>query len=285
METIRNLTRELQSKNKALVKRKIVALRDSFSMPPILPRIASFCDPSSKRACVTLCESRESCACGCDGVREAILKEIERMGLDLTVGKMKTGCDGSCRDGPIIGFPQKQFFYLGVKVSDVPRILAETVVHGRLIFPLLSINPDRSFRSDIYYDKHTGMLAGIDEKVCMVDVARYFLQFEENLSCGKCVPCRIGLKRAQECVIRITKGEGTEEDFEQIRTLYTVMQQAPSCEFAGASIRPLQNAVMYFEDEFREHFEKKLCRAGACKELVEHQRKLAVRERLKLKTK
>jgi (2Fe-2S) ferredoxin len=284
MGTIANLKRELPqlpSKNRDLFTRKIIALRDRFSAPKVLPLTASFCDPHSKRACLTVCESGK-CECGCEPVRQATLEEVERMGLGLTVGKMKTGCEGNCRYGPIMGFPQKQFFYLGVKPSDVPRILAETIIRGKLIFPLLSISPERAYRNDVFYDKQTGMLAGIDERVCMVDVARYFLEFEDNMSCGKCAPCRIGMKRAYEGVTRIAQGEGTEEDLEHLRILYELMEQTPNCGFAGVSIKPLRSAVLYFENEFREHFEKKLCTAGVCKELVEFQRKKAVRKRLGL---
>lgn len=281
MEILKHLTKKLEiGGNKALLSQKVSEWKHCFEAPETIAKTASFCDPKSKRACITLCKPVEGCECGCRDVRQAVQEEIERLGIGLTVGDLKTGCGGSCQSGPIMGFPQKQFFYVGITAADVPRIFEQTIIRGKLLFPLLSLDPERSYRSDIFYDKHSGLLAGIDDKVCMVDVARYFLTFEDNLSCGKCVPCRIGMRRALECVTRIAKGEGTEDDMEQMKVLCTIMEQTPNCAFAYTSIKPLQSAIAYFEGEFREHLDRKLCAAGVCKELVEHQRKLAVRERL-----
>jgi NADH:ubiquinone oxidoreductase subunit F (NADH-binding) len=115
----------------------------------------------------------------------------------------------------------------------------------------------------------------------MVDAAKYFLDFEEGLSCGKCVPCRIGMKRMLESLERIVSGQGAEQDLEQIRALCQTMKKTPHCDFALASSRPVLSAMMYFEDEFKAHIERKECPAGVCKDLVELQRKKQVRERLK----
>ena len=98
----------------------------------------------------------------------------------------------------------------------------------------------------------------------MVDAAKYFLDFEEGLSCGKCVPCRIGMKRTLECIQRIIEGEGANEDIEQIRTLCNLMDGTPNCDFAVTSIRPVLSAITHFEDEFRAHIDQKTCAAGVC---------------------
>jgi len=73
--------------------------------------------------------------------------------------------------------------------------------------------PDRSYRSDIYYEKTTGLLAAIDDSVCMVEAAKYFMDFEKGLSCGKCVPCRLGMVRMHESMTRIAAGEGSAADW------------------------------------------------------------------------
>ncbi len=285
MELINNLTKKLEIRDRGFLNQKVSELKRCFTEPGKPLKMASFCDPLSKRACITLCPAGSGYDCSSEEVRRAVHEEIARVGIELSVGNMKTGCTGSCKHGPLMGFPQRQFFYVGIKAEDVPRIIDETIIRGKLIFPFLSIDSGRSYRSDIFYEKSTGFLAAIDEKVCMVDTAKYFLDFEDTLSCGKCVPCRIGMKRAHECVTRISAGEGTEEDLEQIRTLCKVMEQAPNCEFAFTSIKPMLSAVNFFESEFRAHIEKKECSAGVCKELVEYQRKLAVRERLGQKPK
>lgn len=244
-----------------------------------------FCDPAAKRACITVCAPKSGCECDCGAVKLALETELNRLELPLTIGKIKVGCSGTCQNGPIIGFPQKEFFYLKVHPEDVPEIVRETLVRGHILFPRLSINPDRSYRSDIYYEKSTGLLAAIDSEVCMVEVAKYFMDFEEGLSCGKCVPCRLGMKRMQENVEKIVAGKGTEQDLEQIKMLCQTMIDAAHCDFAVTSTRPILSAITHFEDEFKAHIEQKECPAGVCKELVEYQKKMARRQKTKKKKK
>jgi len=245
----------------------------------------TFCDPSANRTCITVCAPEPGCLCDAEPVRKALEEEIKSRNLPFTVGKAKTGCGGKCKKGPLVGFPQKNFFYLGVNPETIADVVEVTMVRGRILFPLLSIDPNRSYRSDIYYERETGLIAAIDDQVCMVDVAKYFLDFEEGLSCGKCVPCRLGMKRLQETMERIVVGRGTETDMEQIRLLCQTMIDAPHCDFAVTSSRPVLSAITYFEDEFKAHIERKECPAGVCKELVELQKKAERRQRLQQKKK
>jgi (2Fe-2S) ferredoxin len=247
--------------------------------------VRSFCDPAANKACITICTPTGDCSCDAQPLRQALEEEIRRYGLGITIGKAKMGCGGRCKNGPLIGFPQKQFFYIGVKPEMAAEVVEETLVNGRLLFPLLSVQPNRSFRSDIYYEKDTGLLAAIDDTVCMVDVAKYFLDFEEGLSCGKCVPCRLGMKRMQETMERIVLGQGVAQDMEQIRMLCQTMVDVPHCDFAVTSSRPILSAMSYFEEEFLAHIERKECATGVCKELVEIQAKAAKLEKRKQKTK
>jgi (2Fe-2S) ferredoxin len=227
-----------------------------------------FCDPTSAKACVTVCSSKGSCKRGCKEVREALVEEIAKLKLGITVGNAKAGCDGNCESGPILGFPQRQYFYAGVKPTDIPEIVEETLINGRIMTTFVSISPDRSYRTDIFFEKHTGQLVAIDDTVCMVDVAKYFLDFEAGLSCGKCIPCRLGLVRMLECIERVATGKGTLDDLEQIKVLCTTMIVAPYCEFAMTSSRPVLTAVTCFKDEFVSHVENKECALGVCQELV-----------------
>lgn len=263
---------------------------ESAKCTPAGPAVAveepkSFCDTDSEIACLTVCAAQGGCSCDCEEVRKAFAEEIARRGLKITVGKGKVGCGGKCRKGPFVAFPQKGYFYLGVRPGDVAEIVEKTLVQGHVLFPFLSVNPDRSYRSDLYYEKDTGLLAAMTDNVCMVEVAKYFLDFEEGLSCGKCVPCRIGMKRMHECVARVVTGEGKLEDLEEIRSLCKAMMDTPLCEFAMTSSRPVLSALTYFEDEFKAHVERQECPAGVCKTLVEIQKKRAARERLRAKAK
>ncbi|MDQ1335090.1 MAG: hypothetical protein QG552_2040, partial [Thermodesulfobacteriota bacterium] len=146
--------------------------KDSLKSPGETPgkeavqkKILRFCDPSSQKPCITVCRPRAGCECGSGDLREALLEGIKRLHLNIEVGDAKTGCTGRCKAGPFIGFPQKGFFYLGVRPQDAPDILYETIIHGRILFPFLSLNPERSYRADIYYEKDSGFLAAIDDKV------------------------------------------------------------------------------------------------------------------------
>jgi (2Fe-2S) ferredoxin len=227
-----------------------------------------FCDAQSPKPCVTVCIPPKGCQCDCDQVRQALTRELKKHDPSIVMGNAKTGCSGKCENGPFIGFPQREFFYLNVHPEDVPDIVSETLMKGRLLFPLLSVSPNRSYRSDIYYEKHTGLLAAIHDRVCMVNVAKYFLDFEQDLSCGKCVPCRLGMKRVQEDMELIVSGQGAMENLEQVRILCETMTQTSHCEFAMTSVRPILSAIRYFEDEFRVHIEKRECPTGECEKLV-----------------
>ena len=248
-------------------------------------KLLSFCDAASRKPCITVCRPRAGCACGCEPVRETLLEGIARLQLNIEVGDAKAGCSGTCQAGPFLGFPQRGFFYLGVQPKDVPNILYETIIHGRILFDLLSTNPERSYREDIYYERDSGFLAAIHDRICMVQVAKSFLDFEKGLSCGKCVPCRIGMQRMHEGMDRIIEGQGTLEDLEHIRSLCQTMISLPHCEFAMTSSRPALSAITYFEDEFLAHIERRECPAGVCPALIEYQRKQALKERRKMAAK
>lgn len=286
-ERLRDLKQDIQEKVRAGVRAAVEMAtptpKESDRKP--LSSGRAFCDPASKKACVTVCTPRGDCSCDAAALREALEKALQEQGLEIKVGEAKTGCSGTCRHGPFLGFPQKGFFYLGVPPQAAADVVRETLVKGRLLFPYLSINPDRSYRPDVLYDRFSGLLAAIDESVCMVEVAKYFLDFEEGLSCGKCVPCRLGIKRMEESLERIVGGQGTMDDLEQLGILCETMIYAPHCQFAMASTKPVLSAITYFRDEFLEHIEKKECRAGVCQALVEIQKKKAFRERMAPKKK
>ncbi len=283
---LRDLTREVQEKARSAWGKSVEkAVADEGGPAPVTASDRPFCDPEDQRPCITVCHPVEGCQCGSEDLRKALEEAVAAKGLDVSVGRAKTACDGKCNLGPFIGFPQRGFFYVKVPAEAARLVVEETLCRGKLLFPYLSVNPNRSYRPDILYDRHTGMLATIDDGSCMVEVAKYFLDFEEDLSCGKCVPCRLGIKRMMECLERIVGGEGTKDDLEQIKVLCDTMIYTPHCEFAMTSTRPVLSAVTHFEDEFLAHIEKKECAAGVCRALVELQRKRAFRERMAPKKK
>ena len=102
----------------------------------------------------------------------------------------------------------------------------------------------------------------------MVDLARYFLSFTQDESCGKCVPCRIGTKRMLELVTRITNGEGREGDIEELEHLAQVVKSASLCGLGQTAPNPVLTTLRYFREEYEEHVGEHHCRAGACNALL-----------------
>ena len=102
----------------------------------------------------------------------------------------------------------------------------------------------------------------------MVDVARYFVKFLTEESCGKCSPCREGLDRMLDILTDIANGEGNPGDIELLEELGEVIKEASLCALGGTAANPVLSAIRYFRDEYREHIEDKRCRAGVCKGLI-----------------
>ncbi|MBU1338614.1 MAG: NADH-quinone oxidoreductase subunit NuoF [Acidobacteria bacterium] len=114
----------------------------------------------------------------------------------------------------------------------------------------------------------SGGMIVMDEDTCMVDVARYFLHFTQEESCGKCVPCRIGNRQLVDILTRITKGEGKAEDLKTLRSLASTIKSGSLCGLGQTAPNPVLTTMRYFEDEYIAHIEKQSCPALVCKDLI-----------------
>jgi NADH-quinone oxidoreductase subunit F len=114
----------------------------------------------------------------------------------------------------------------------------------------------------------SGGLIVMDERTCMVDVAKYFLNFLVDESCGKCTPCREGLFQMYSILSRISQGRGQAGDIELLEQLGTYVRDTSLCQLGGTAANPVLSTLRYFRDEYLAHIEKKECPAGVCKELV-----------------
>jgi NADH-quinone oxidoreductase subunit F len=113
----------------------------------------------------------------------------------------------------------------------------------------------------------SGGMIVMDERTCMVDVAKYFLNFLKEESCGKCTTCREGIKRMYEILDRITHGKGTEEDLTLLEDIAEVTKEGSLCGLGKTAPNPVLSTLKYFKDEYIMHIKEKKCPAGVCKDL------------------
>ncbi|MBU0609065.1 MAG: 4Fe-4S binding protein, partial [Armatimonadetes bacterium] len=114
----------------------------------------------------------------------------------------------------------------------------------------------------------SGGLIVMDDRTCMVEVARYFTAFLSEESCGKCVPCREGLWQMLSILTDITQGRGSLEQIALLEELAEVLADASLCALGSTAANPVMSTLRYFRDEYEEHINDKRCRAGVCKELT-----------------
>ena len=114
----------------------------------------------------------------------------------------------------------------------------------------------------------SGGLIVMDEDNCMVDIAKFFLDFTVDESCGKCTPCRIGTKRLYEILTKITEGKATMEDLDKLEKLCYYIKDNALCGLGQTAPNPVLSTLRYFKDEYLAHVQDKKCPAGVCKELL-----------------
>jgi NADH-quinone oxidoreductase subunit F len=114
----------------------------------------------------------------------------------------------------------------------------------------------------------SGGMIVMDEETCMVDIARYFLNFSQEESCGKCVPCRVGTRQLVEILTRITKGLGEEGDLQRLKDTAVAVKTGSLCGLGQTAPNPVLTTLRYFKDEYEAHIKEKSCPALVCKDLI-----------------
>ena len=116
----------------------------------------------------------------------------------------------------------------------------------------------------------SGGLIVMDEDTCMVDIAKFFLEFTVDESCGKCAPCRIGTRRMLEILEKITHGQATMEDLDKLEDLAKYIKENSACGLGQTAPNPVLSTLRYFRDEYVAHVVDKKCPAGVCKALLSY---------------
>ena len=114
----------------------------------------------------------------------------------------------------------------------------------------------------------SGGMIVMDEDTCMVDIAKFFLEFTVDESCGKCAPCRIGTKRMYEILTKITDGTGTLEDLQALEDVAVALKNGSLCALGQTAANPILSTLKHFREEYVEHVVDKKCRCGVCKNLL-----------------
>lgn len=157
-----------------------------------------------------------------------------------------------------------------LKVSNLKAIQIGGASGG--IIPASFINESISYENLNRLDSSLGAggVVVLDEYTCSVEIARYYVEFAQNESCGFCVPCREGTQKLLAILDRIIDGAGGLEDIEKIKNISEVMYQTSLCGLGREAINPVMSMLKYFEDELIEHIVEKKCRAGVCPKLVRY---------------
>jgi len=139
---------------------------------------------------------------------------------------------------------------------------------GCLPEEMLDLKVDFDSLSDAGSMMGSGGMIVMDDHTCMVDVARYFINFLIDESCGKCTPCREGLRALDETLTRITRGEGREGDIEFLEEVAETVAETSLCQLGKTAPNPVLSTIRYFRDEYEKHIREKKCPAGVCRDLI-----------------
>ncbi len=161
-----------------------------------------------------------------------------------------------------------------VEVTE-PEIVESMIAHGDIAeegeaLSLLDLPVDFDELTKAGSMMGSGGMIVMDQDSCMVDVAKYFINFLLEESCGKCIPCREGLRTMSNILTNICEGKGTMKDIDLLEELSQVMIDTSLCQLGGSAPNPVLSTLRYFRQEYLAHIQEKRCPAGVCKALVSH---------------
>ncbi|MEA2105002.1 MAG: NADH-quinone oxidoreductase subunit NuoF [Candidatus Cloacimonadota bacterium] len=203
-------------------------------------------------------------------------EEFAKFGTEKSKGTKVFALTGKIKRGGLVEIPmgmslREVIFKVGGGILDDKKFKAV-----QLGGPSGGCIPDSLLDTPVDYDSvtATGAIMGsggmvvMDETTCMVDMARFFLNFTQDESCGKCTFCRIGTKRMLEILQRITEGKGKETDIKLLEELSVKIKAASLCGLGQTAPNPVLTTIKYFRNEYEDHINNKHCTAGSCKALI-----------------
>jgi len=200
------------------------------------------------------------------------------LGTELSSGTKVFALGGKINNTGLVEVP------MGTTLRDVVENIGGGVPNGKKFKAAQTGGPSGGCIPSTYYDipidfenlKSIGCMMGsgglivMDEDSCMVDIAKFFLEFTVSESCGKCTPCRVGTKRMLEILTRISEGKGEMEDLEKLEKLANFIQTNSLCGLGQTAPNPVLSTMRFFRDEYVAHIKDKTCPAGVCKKLLKY---------------
>jgi len=201
-----------------------------------------------------------------------------KMGTAKSKGTMVFSLVGKINNTGLVEVP------MGIKLREMIYDIGEGIPEGKKFKavqtggPSGGCIPSELLDLEVDYEKLTqagsmmgsGGMVVMDEDTCMVNVAKYFLNFTKDESCGKCTPCREGIKRMLEILDDISKGKAEESDLELLETLAKVVKDASLCALGGTAPNPVLTTLRYFRNEYQAHIKDKKCPAHICPDLIHY---------------
>jgi len=206
-------------------------------------------------------------------------KKYAKFGTEKSKGTKVFALTGKIKNGGLVEVP------MGMTLRDVIYKVGGGILNDKkfkavqLGGPSGGCIPESLLDTPVDYDSlvKTGAIMGsggmvvMDETTCMVDMARFFLNFTQDESCGKCTFCRIGTKRMLEILNRITQGKGEEGDIEKLEELSVKIKKGSLCGLGQTAPNPVLTTIKYFRHEYETHIKDKTCPAGLCKDLIKYE--------------
>ncbi len=202
-------------------------------------------------------------------------ESFARLGTGSSKGTKVFALAGKINRGGLIEVP------MGISIREIVEDIGGGVANG-LKFKAVQIGgpsggciPAEQAGASVDYESLTslgammgsGGMVVLDETDCMVEIARYFLEFTQDQSCGRCTPCRIGTRRMLDILERLCKGEGTKADIDKLEHLAKMVKSSSLCGLGKTAPNPILSTLKYFRSEYEAHIEKR-CPAGKCKALI-----------------
>jgi NADH-quinone oxidoreductase subunit F len=251
----------------------IASLEGKRGMPVMRPPYPAI---SGLYECPTLINNTETLALIPWIVRKGAA-EFAKLGTEKSKGTKVFSLAGKIRNGGLIEVP------MGITIRQIVDDIGGGIADGRKFKAMLVGGPsggvipasladtpvDYEALSEIGAMMGSGGMVVLDDSDCIVEMARYFLSFTQDESCGKCSPCRIGTMRLKEMLTRLCEGQGKTSDLELMEELGKVVKSQSMCGLGKTAPNPVLTALMYFREEFEAHIEGR-CPAGKCKPLIDY---------------